>query len=79
MQARSFISAVAAAILALLLLTAGLLWEIDRSSPVSLAQQPLRLPRAAGFVPRDAAISLHWLADPSRLPAYAQAVVPASQ
>ena len=79
MQARSFISAVAAAILALLLLMAGLLWGIDRSSPVSLAQQPLRLPRAARFVPRDAALSLHWLADPSRLPAYAQAVAPARQ
>ena len=79
MQARSFITAVAAAVLALVLLTVGLLWGIDRSSPVSLARQPLNLPRAARFVPRDAALSLHWLADPTRLPAYAQAVAPAKQ
>ena len=79
MQARSFITAVAAAILSLLLLTAGLLWGIDRRSPVSLAERPLQLPRAARFVPRDAALSLHWLADPARLPAYAQAVAPAKQ
>ena len=79
MQARSFITAVAAATLSLLLLTAGLLWGIDRRSPVSLAEQPLQLPRAARFVPRDAALSLHWLADPARLPAYAQAVAPAQQ
>ena len=79
MQARSFITAVAAATLSLLLLTAGLLWGIDRRSPVSLAEQPLQLPRAARFVPRDAAVALHWLADPARLPAYAQAVAPAQQ
>ena len=41
-------------------------------------QLPLQLPRAARFVPRDAALSLHWLADPSRLPADVQAVAPAS-
>ena len=79
MQARSFITAVVAATLSLLLLTAGLLWGIDRRSPVSLAEQPLQLPRAARFVPRDAALALHWLADPARLPAYAQAVAPAKQ
>ena len=79
MQARSFITAVAAAILTLLLLFAGLLWGIDRRSPVSLVRQPLNLPRAARFVPRDTALSLHWLADPARLPAYAQAVAPAKQ
>ena len=79
MQARSFITAVAAATLSLLLLFAGLLWGIDRRSPVSLVRQPLNLPRAARFVPRDTALSLHWLADPARLPAYAQAVAPAKQ
>ena len=72
MQARSFITAVAAATLSLLLLFAGLLWGIDRRSPVSLVRQPLNLPRAARFVPRDTALSLHWLADPARLPAYAR-------
>ena len=38
MQARSFITAVAAATLSLLLLFAGLLWGIDRRSPVSLVR-----------------------------------------
>ena len=48
MQARSFITAVAAATLSLLLLTAGLLWGIDRRSPVSLAEQPGRALYCAG-------------------------------
>ena len=52
---------------------------MNRQSPLQLAEQPLHLPRAARFVPRDADLSLHWLADPGRLPAYAQAVAPASQ
>ena len=66
-------------LLSLLLLAVGLLWTMNRQSPLQLAEQPLHLPRAARFVPRDADLSLHWLADPGRLPAYAQAVAPASQ
>jgi hypothetical protein len=79
MKARPFLSAAGAVLLSLLLLAAGLLWTMDRQSPLHLAEQPLRLPRAARFVPRDADLSLHWLADPRRLPAYAQAVAPASE
>jgi len=79
MQARSFLTAVAAAVLSLVLLATGLLWGLQHRSPVHLVDQPLHLPRAARFVPRDAALSLHWLADPSRLPAYVQAVAPARQ
>ena len=79
MQARSFLTAVAAAVLSLVLLATGLLWGLQQRSPVHLVDQPLQLPRAARFVPRDAALSLHWLADPSRLPAYVQAVAPARQ
>ena len=79
MQARSFLTAVAAAVLSLVLLATGLLWGLQQRSPVHLVDQPLQLPRAARFVPRDAALSLHWLADPARLPAYVQAVAPARQ
>ena len=79
MKARTFLTAVGAAMLSLALLATGLIWTMDRRSPLHLAEQPLQLPRSARFVPRDAAVSLHWLADPSRLPAYAQAVAPASE
>ena len=66
MKARSFLSAVAAGLTALLLLAVGLLWVMDLRSPLHLAEQPLTLPRAALFVPREADLSLHWLADPGR-------------
>ena len=79
MQARSFLTALAAALLSLVLVTTGLLWGLERRSPLHLVDQPLHLPRAARFVPRDAALSLHWLADTARLPAYAQAVAPPRQ
>ena len=78
MKARPFLSAVAAGLTALLLLAVGLLWVMDLRSPLHLAEQPLTLPRASLFVPREADLSLHWLADPGRLPAYAQAVAPAA-
>ena len=79
MQARSFLTALAAAMLSLVLVTTGLLWGLERRSPLHLVDQPLQLPRAARFVPRDAALSVHWLADSARLPAYAQAVAPPRQ
>ena len=78
MKARPFLTALAGVLLSLVLLTSGLLWAMNQRSPLRLADQPLELPRAAHFVPRDAALSLHWLLDPSRLPAYVQAVAPAS-
>ena len=74
MKARSFLTVIAGVLLALLLLALALLWGMDRRSPLRLASQPLELPRAARFVPREADLSLHWLADPVRLPAYVQAV-----
>ena len=76
MKARPFFNYIAAVLLSLFLLTGGLLWGVDRRSPLRLAQQPMQLPRASLFVPRDADLSLHWLADPARLPAYVQAVAP---
>ena len=79
MKARPFLSALIAVLLSLLLLTFGVLWALDRRSPLRLTEASPDLPRAARFVPRRAALSLHWLADPSRLPAYVQAVAPASE
>ena len=75
MKARPFFTSLTAVLLALLALTSGLLWGMAQRSPLRLASQPLHLPRAAQFVPRDADLSLHWMADPTRLPSFAQAVV----
>ena len=79
MKARSFLLAVAAAVLLLLTTALGFWWAMAKQSPLKLVGQPLVLPRAARFVPRDASLSLHWLADPVRMPAYAQAVAPVSR
>ena len=78
MKARSFLLAVAAAVFVLLTTALGLWWAMAQQSPLNLVAQPLVLPRAARFVPRDASLSLHWLSDPVRMPAYAQAVAPVS-
>jgi len=79
MKARSFLLAVALVVVLLLGAAVGLGWAMARQSPLRLADQPLALPRAARFVPRQASLSLHWLVDPARLPAYAQAVAPSAQ
>ena len=79
MKARSFLLAIAAAVVLLLTTALGLWWAMAEQSPLKLVGQPLVLPRAARFVPRDASLSLHWLADPVRMPAYAQAVAPVSR
>ena len=79
MKARSFLLAVAAAVLVLLTTALGLWWTMAQKSPLKLVEQPLVLPRAARFVPKDASLSLHWLSDPVRMPAYAQAVAPVSR
>jgi hypothetical protein len=79
MKARSFLLVVAAAVLVLLTTALGLWWAMAQQSPLKLVGQPLVLPRAARFVPKDASLSLHWLSDPVRMPAYAQAVAPVSR
>ncbi len=79
MKARSFLLAVTAAVLVLLTTALGLWWAMAQQSPLKLVGQPLVLPRAARFVPKDASLSLHWLSDPVRMPAYAQAVAPVSR
>ena len=79
MKARSFLLAVAAAVLVLLTTALGLWWAMAKQSPLKIVGQALVLPRAARFVPKDASLSLHWLSDPVRMPAYAQAVAPVSR
>ncbi len=76
MKARPFLIAVVATVLVLLSLVAGLGLAIARQNPLRLVDQTLELPRAARFVPKKAALSVHWLVDPARVPAYAQAVAP---
>jgi len=76
MKARPFLTAVGATVLVLLFMATGLWWAMARQSPLRLVDQPLELPRAAQFVPRQAALSLHWLMDPARLPDYGQVVAP---
>ncbi len=78
MKARSFLLAVAAAVLMLLTTSLGLWWVMAQHSPLKLVENALVLPRAAKFVPRNALLSIHWLADPEKVPAYAQAVAPVS-
>jgi hypothetical protein len=79
MKARSFLLAVAAAVLVLLTTALGLWWAMAQQSPLKIVGQALVLPRAARFVPKDASLSLHWISDPVRMPAYAQAVAPVSR
>ena len=76
MKARPFLTAVGATVLVLLFMFTGLWWWMARQSPLRLVDQSLALPRAAQFVPRDAALSLHWLMDPARVPDYAEVVAP---
>ena len=76
MKARPFLIAVVATVFVLFSLVAGLGWAMARQNPLRLVDQPLELPRAARFVPREVALAVHWLMDPVRVPAYAQAVAP---
>ena len=79
MKGRSFLLALAATAMVLLTLALGVWWAMARQSPLRIVDQPLALPRAARFMPRDAALTFHWLVDPRQVPAYAQAVAPVRQ
>ncbi|MEC7247725.1 MAG: DUF3352 domain-containing protein [Cyanobacteriota bacterium] len=79
MKGRSFLLALAATAMVLLTLALGVWWAMARQSPLRIVDQPLALPRAARFMPRDAALTLHWLVDSRQVPAYAQAVAPVQQ
>ena len=79
MKGRSFLLALVATAMVLLSLALGVWWAMARQSPLRIVDRPLELSRAARFIPRDAELSLHWLVDPSRIPAYARAVAPVRQ
>ena len=79
MKGRSFLLALVSVAMVLLTLALGLWWVMARHSPLRIMDRPLELPRAARFMPRDAALTLHWLVDSRQLPAYAQAVAPVRQ
>mgnify|MGYP002817146831 FL=1 len=79
MKGRSFLLALVAVAVALLTLALGLWWGMARQSPLRIMDRPLELPRAARFMPSDAALTLHWLVDTRQVPAYAQAVAPVRQ
>jgi hypothetical protein len=79
MKARRFLAVVLAVTLVLLGLAAGAWWLVWQRSPLQLQQRPLTPPRAARFVPRDAALSFYLLSDPEQPLAYARAVAPPRQ
>ena len=79
MKARPFLAAVLAVTLLLGGLGLGGWWLVLSRSPLQLRHQPLRLPEAARFVPRQAPLSLFLLSDVERPLAYARAVAPVRQ
>ncbi|WP_114993939.1 DUF3352 domain-containing protein [Synechococcus sp. UW179A] len=79
MKGRSFLLALVAVAMVLLTLALGFWWAMARQSPLRIMDRSLELPRAARFMPTDAALTLHWLVDPRQVPSYAQAVAPVRQ
>ena len=79
MKGRSFLLALVAVAMVLLTLALGFWWAMARQSPLRIMDRSPELPRAARFMPSDAALTLHWLVDPRQLPAYAEAVAPVRQ
>lgn len=79
MKIRPFLAAILAVAVTLLLIGAAGWVVLWRSSPLALQHQPLTLPLAARFIPRQASLSLHLLVPPDQLGAYARAVAPPHQ
>jgi hypothetical protein len=79
MKARRFLAVVVAVSLLLLGLGLGGWWWVLQRSPLRLQHQVLTVPRAARFVPRQAALSLFLLSDGEEPLAYARAVAPTRQ
>ena len=79
MKARRFLAVVLAASLLLLSLGLGGWWWVLQRSPLRLQHQPLTVPRAARFVPRQAALGLFLLSDGEQPLGYARAVAPPRQ
>jgi hypothetical protein len=79
MKARRFLAIVLAVALLLLGLGAGAWWWVLGRSPLQLQHQPLSVPVAARFVPRQAPLSLFLFTDGEQPLAYARAVAPPRQ
>ena len=79
MKARRFLAVVLAVTVLLFGLGAGAWWLVWQRSPLQLQHRRLELPRAARFVPRDAALSFYLLSDTDGPLAYARAVAPAAR
>ncbi|MEB3235811.1 MAG: DUF3352 domain-containing protein [Cyanobacteriota bacterium] len=79
MKARPFLAVVLAVAVSLLTLAGVGWWWVLSRSPLQLQHQSLALPLGARFVPRQAPLSLYWLADGQDLEAYARAVAPGRQ
>ncbi len=79
MKIRPFLASILAVAVTLLLIGAAGWVVLWRSSPLALQHQPLTLPLAARFIPRQASLSLHLLVPPDQLGAYARAVAPPRQ
>jgi len=76
MRARPFLAVVLTLAVTLLALAGAGWWWVLAHSPLQLQHQPLQLPLAARFVPRQAPLSLYWLGDGRGLEAYARAAAP---
>ena len=79
MKARPFLALVLAGVLALLSVGLGSWWWVVRRSPLHLQHQPLQVPLASRFIPRQAPLSVHLLTAPDQLEGYARAVTPGGQ
>ena len=79
MKARRFLAIVLAVALLLLGLGAAAWWLVLARSPLQLQHQPLAVPAAARFVPRQAPLSLFLFSDGEAPVAYARAVAPPRQ
>jgi Protein of unknown function (DUF3352) len=79
MKGRAFAAVVLTLLLLLLGLGVGGWWLLWQRGPLQLAHQPLRMPRAARFVPATSSLSFYLFSDGERPVDYARAVAPARQ
>jgi hypothetical protein len=79
MKGRPFLAVLLVVALLALGLGAGGWWLVWRRGPLRLQHQPLTVPRAARFVPRQAPLSLYLFSDGDQPVDYARAVAPLRQ
>ncbi len=79
MKARPFLAVLLALVLVVFALGLAGWWLVWQRSALRLQRQPLEIPRAARFVPREAPLSLYLFSDGDQPVAYARAVAPPRQ